>query len=331
MDYATNCASLPKWHKVPLLSVCIPAYNRPQGLVAAVRSVVAALPREYHDQVEIVITDDSATRTAVDDLLAPWSGHWHYQHNAQRLGMVANWNTSLAKACGEFILLLHDDDYLLPQGITTILATLSQYGSQFDVFLFGVHLVDSHQRCLRRQIPRRQEWLSPAQALRQLLRHSSLVRFPALIWRRSLLDAVGYFDPTYGEATDLYQWLRFFAQKGVYTVPCATAAYRIHDQALTMGMFQAQTLATLGRIFAAAADLSLLSPAELRHCQCDFFHQFILAGTWRFLRRRQWQRAQAVYQLFDLPEVIALGRSRRWQGLRWLLGSWLWLLQQLSS
>ncbi|HIK23212.1 MULTISPECIES: glycosyltransferase [unclassified Thermosynechococcus] len=189
------------------MSVCIPAYNRPQGLVEGVRSVVAALPREYHDQVEIIITDDSATPTAVHDLLAPWLGHWHYQHNAQRLGMVANWNASLAKAAGEFILLLHDDDYLLPQGITTILATLRKYGSQFDVFLFGVHLVDSHQRCWRRQIPRRQGWLPPAQALRQLLRHSSFVRFPALIWRRSLLDEVGDFDPAYGEATDLYQWL----------------------------------------------------------------------------------------------------------------------------
>ncbi|MDR7994057.1 glycosyltransferase [Thermosynechococcus sp. TG252] len=316
--------------QAPLLSICIPAYNRPQGLAQAVRSVVAALPPESHDPVEVIIIDDSATPTAVEDLLAGWSGRWHYQHNGQRLGMVANWNASLAQAAGEFILLLHDDDYLLPQGITTILETLIQYGSQFDVFLFGVHLVDSHQRCLRRQIPRQQTWLSPAQALRQLLRHSSFVRFPALIWRRSLLDKVGYFDPAYGEATDLYQWLRFFAQKGVYTVPRATAAYTIHDQALTMGMFQAQTLATLGNIFAAAANLSILSPAELRQCQCDFFHQFILAGTWRFLRRRQWQRAEAVYQLFDLPEVIALGRSRRWQGWRWLFGAWLWLLRRVK-
>ncbi|WNC23208.1 glycosyltransferase family 2 protein [Thermosynechococcus sp. PP22] len=316
--------------QAPLLSICIPAYNRPQGLAQAVRSVVAALPPESHDPVEVIIIDDSATPTAVEDLLAGWSGRWHYQHNAQRLGMVANWNASLAQAAGEFILLLHDDDYLLPQGITRILETLIQYGSQFEVFLFGVHLVDSHQRCLRRQIPRQQTWLSPAQALRQLLRHSSFVRFPALIWRRSLLEEVGYFDPAYGEATDLYQWLRFFAQKGVYTVPRATAAYTIHDQALTMGMFQAQTLATLGNIFAAAANLSILSPVELRQCQCDFFHQFILAGTWRFLRRRQWQRAEAVYQLFDLPEVIALGRSRRWQGWRWLFGAWLWLLRRVN-
>ncbi|WP_460194454.1 glycosyltransferase family 2 protein [Thermosynechococcus sp. FA-CM-4201] len=312
------------------MSVCIPAYNRPQGLLQAVRSVVAALPREHQNQVEIIISDDSATPTAVADLFTAWSGRWHYQHNAQRLGMVANWNASLAQAAGEFILLLHDDDYLLPQGITTILETLSKYGSQFDIFLFGVHLVNLHQRCLRRQIPRRQGWLSPTEALRQLLRHSSFVRFPALIWRRSLLDEVGYFDPAYGEATDLYQWLHFFARKGVYTVPHATAAYTIHDQALTMEMFQAQTLATLGRIFAAAADLSILSPAELRQYQCDFFHQFILAGTWRFLRRRQWQRAQAVYQLFNLPEVIALGRSRRWQGLRSLFGAGLWLLRRVN-
>lgn len=314
----------------PLLSVCIPTYNRPQGLVQAVRSVVEALPHENHDQVEIIISDDSATATALEEVLIPWSGGWYYQHNAKCLGMAANWNASLAKASGDFILLLHDDDYLLPQGIITILDTLTHYGSQFEVFLFGVHLVNQQQRCLRRQIPRQQRWLSPPQALGQLLRHSSFVRFPALVWRRSLLAEVGYFDPTYGEATDLYQWLRFFAQKGVYTVCQATAAYTIHDQALTMGMFQAQTLATLGRVFATAADLHLLSPEALRQCQCDFFHQFILAGTWRFLRRQQWRRAQAVYQLFELPEVIALGRSRRWRGLRWLFGSCLWCLRLVN-
>lgn len=100
MDYAANCASSPKWHKLPLLSVCIPAYNRPQGLLQAVHSIVAALPREHHEQVEIVITDDSPAPAVVADLLASWSGRWNYQHNLQRLGMVANWNASLAKASG---------------------------------------------------------------------------------------------------------------------------------------------------------------------------------------------------------------------------------------
>jgi GT2 family glycosyltransferase len=311
---------------LPQLSICIPAYNRPDGLRTAVTSILSALTPAQTAAIELVITDDSTLATPqVECLLHGWQGAWQYHKNPQRLGMVANWNQSLAYARGEFVLLLHDDDYLLPQGIPHLLHTLNCYGSRYDVFLFGVHLVDGQGHCLRKQIPPRARWLPPATAVRQLLSHSSFVRFPALVWRRSLLARVGEFSHTYGEATDIYQWLRFFATAGVYTVPLATAAYTIHDQALSMGMFQPQTLGHLSAIFQEARQLNLLPPRVLHHAQRDFLHQFILAGTWRFLRRRQWQQAAAVYRLLEAPEVT--GRSPRWAVTRFLFGVALRLLR----
>lgn len=312
----------------PQLSICIPAYNRPRGLYTAVNSIIAPLTPAQRAAIELIITDDSTLAAPqVERLLQGWQGTWRYHKNPQRLGMVANWNQSLAYARGEFVLLLHDDDYLLPEGITHLLNALNCYGSQYDVFLFGVHLVDGQGHCLRQQIPLRQRWLPPVTAVRQLLSHSSFVRFPALVWRRSLLERVGKFSPAYGEATDIYQWLRFFAAAGVYTIPVATAAYTIHDQALSMGMFQTQTLGYLNAIFREAAQLNLLPPPVLRQAQRDFLHQFILAGTWRFLRRRQWQQAAAVYRLLTTPEVAPLGLSPRWAVLRFLFGVALRLLR----
>jgi len=314
---------LPESQFMPQLSICIPAYNRPDGLRAAVHSIMTSLSPAQAAAIELVIRDDStqgAPEEEVKGLLQNWDGSWSYEKNRQRLGMVANWNRSLADARGEFVLLLHDDDYLLPQGLPQLLQTLDRYGGQYNVFLFGVHLVNGQGQCLRRQIPARATWLPPATAVQQLLSHSSFVRFPGLVWRRSLLEQVGEFSAAYGEATDVYQWLRFFAIAGVYTVPVATAAYCIHDQALSMGMFQPQTLSHLNAIFQEAAQMKLLSPRVLRQAQRDFLHQFILAGTWRFLRRRQWQQAARVYGLLADAAVQPLGRSPRWAAVRLAFG-----------
>ncbi len=306
----------------PQLSVCIPAYNRPAGLRRLLCSIRSAATPAQERAIELII-DDSTTedcQAVVKELLSGWQGRWRYQKNPQRLGMVVNWNASLADARGEFILLIHDDDFLLPQGLSLLLETLTHRGEEYDVLLFGVHLVDGQGRCLRRQIPARATWLPPATAVRQLLSHSSFVRFPGLVWRRSLLEQVGEFSEAYGEATDVYQWLRFFAVAGVYTVPVATAAYTIHDQALTMGMFQAQTLGHLNAIFQEAAQRNLLPPPVLRQAQRDFLHQFILAGTWRFVRRQQWQQAARVYGLLADPTIQSLGRSPRWAAVRFIFG-----------
>lgn len=310
--------------KQPSLSICIPAYNRPEWLWRNITSIIDGND-QYSKQLEIMITDDSTTLECQEvtySLLKGWPGQWQYIKNPVRLGMVKNWNYSIELATGDYVLVLHDDDFLLKHGLATILKTI-QADPVYPLILFGVYLVTDQEKLIRIQAPRRQHYLSPKQAIDQLLNQSSFVRFPGLVMQRQLFHKYGYFSEDFGEATDIEMWLRLMSQTGVYCIPETTTAYRIHTQALTMGMFNSDTLTQLRRIFHQAQATHLLTPSELHQAEANFLHQFILAGTIRFLRRHQWATAEEIFNLFKTDVMVGVGFSLKWCGLRWgLTGLW---------
>ncbi len=308
----------------PLLSIAIPAYNRPLWLERALKSVLAAEPGIW-DDLEIVITDDSTTDECAlvcQNTLHSWPGRWYHSRNAQRLGMTGNWNQAIQTASGQYVLVLHDDDFLLPGGVDTIIETLRSLDPLRRVIQFGVQVVDDRGKLLRDQTPKQTEWLEPSVAVYNLLRYSSFIRFPGLVFDRSLFETLGYFDATFGGAADLDMWLRLLSQEGILRIDQTTAAYTVHSGALTMDMFNPQTIEALSRIFAKAEDTQLLKEDTLRRAKSDFFHQFILAGTFRYLRRQKYKEAVQTINLFQIKEIKELKTSQKWIAPR-LIFSWI--------
>ena len=302
-----------------LLSICVPTYHRPQLLARALASI-GPLPPD----VEIIISDNS---TANDDgeqvahtvLAKQPSGQWRYFHNAPGGNVTSNWNLCLSRARGHFVQMLHDDDYLLPGALTRILTTLRTVRGQHEVVRFGVDVVDIEGRVLRHQRPSQAEYLSPAAALEKVLSDSSYVRMPALIASRAAYKAVGGPDPTQENTDDTDIWARLFARYGLCQVPGCVACYTVHAGALTTGMFNEHIINLLLRIFHKADQTKLLSPTQLRQAQGRFFHQFILAGAYRSLRRREFSSARQVLALFQLPALQQLPVPARWLPIRLML------------
>lgn len=296
------------------LSICIPAYNRPQWLKRALKSIIT---QDLIGEIEIIVTDDSSNNQChqvINEVLENWLGQWHYVANQPRLGMTENWNHSIKLALGEYVLVLHDDDFLLANSLNVILETIEQNRNQYSVFLFGVNVVDEQERVLKQQTFKDSQYLPPKQALIRLLSNSSFVRFPAIVFQRQVFQEVGYFNPVWGEPTDLDMWIRLFSRYDVLCLPDVTCAYTVHSQALTMGVFNEKTIRTLLEIF---ANVDVLSKDELEDCKATFFHQFILAGAFRKLRRGQLTEFAQVMQLFELPELQSLKCPTKWFVLRW--------------
>ena len=304
-----------------LLSICIPTCERPDMVARAVSSVVESIGVPHRPAVEIVVTDNSAgeqTANAVRPLLERWPGPTQYTQNVPNIGMVGNFNRCVALASGRWVLILHDDDYLLPGGLARIVAGLHGAGAGDQAVLFGVRVVNERGRLLRLQTPLRRRSLGPKQALRRHLTRSSYVRFPAIAVRRDAYERVGAFDDSVGPATDVDMWSRVFAAFGVRLEPRVVVAYVVHAEAATERMFGAEYIATLTRIFDRAVDLGVLSEAEVRRAQAHWFNQFVLAGTFRRLRARDRHAARQVLDLLELEAVKGLGRSRLWLPLRML-------------
>lgn len=301
----------------PLLSVCIPTYNRPDLLERALRSVVDA-PVPDSGAVEIIVSDNSTDERSQElcaGLLASWDGPTRYVLNRPGVGAVPNFNCCLDLATGTWVLILHDDDYLV-DGVAALLDAIHTAADSDMVQLFGVHVVDQHQRVRKHQTFNAEVRLLPEEALARVLSDSSWVRFPGLVARRDAYQAVGPFNVDVKDPTDLDMWIRLFARYGVRCLPVVSSAYTVHVGALTERMFSHETVDTLAGIFDAVVAQNLLPEDQVRRHQADFIHQFILGATWRRLRVRDLAGARETMQLFGHPAVRSLGVSKRWAAVR---------------
>lgn len=304
--------------KTPVLSICIPAYNRPAWFRQALESIANG-NKQYESLVEVVITDDSDQRDCeviAENVFQGWEGSWQYEFHETRLGMVENWNRGINLARGQYVLVLHDDDYLLSGGLGQLLEAIAKSQDAYPVLLFGVEVVNADGKLIKRQRYEQDQALHPRAALLKLLSVSSFVRFPAIVIARSTFAEIGMFRAEWKEPCDVDMWIRLFANHGVFCSHAVTVAYRVHSQALTMGVFNKQTIDLLLGLFVEVEQLNILSSEEIVSCKALFLYQFILAGAWRQLKRGRLQEFGRVMELMDIAEVKNLACPKKWRLLR---------------
>jgi glycosyltransferase involved in cell wall biosynthesis len=302
----------------PDLTIAIPTYARPVLLSRTLTSVISEASVDA-TRVEILISDNAPdiSSAIVQYRLAEWHGPVLYLENRPGLGPVGNFNQCLARASGRHVLVLHDDDYLLPGGIAAILDAIGdpEHG---DAILFGVEVVDERGRLRRRQRFARREYLPPPRAVRRLLTDSSFVRMPAIVFRRAIFDEVSPFDPRFGNPTDFELLLRVFGRFGVRCEAATVAAYSVHIGGSTTEMFDGKNAAIALEIFDRAKAMGLLDEGTVRRAEVAWFHQWILGGTYRHLRAGDVAGARRVMALLGLAPLRELGWARRWAPLRFL-------------
>ena len=272
-------------HPAPL-SITMPTRNRRGLLERALRSVVHAVA-PVAEHIEVAVSDgsdDGATGDVVGRVLTGWPTEYRYVWNRPALSMVENMNRAVEISTGQWVMQLHDDDYLLPGAGAAMLDAIRRAAPGESVLLFGVHIVDIDGVRLRQQSFRRERYLEPREALRRLLRNSSFVRVPAVVVRHAAMEQEGLFDTTVGGATDIDMWVRLFSRYGVRCLPQATCAYTIHEAAATTGMWNPGTITANGEIFDRAVARGIVPERSIRRWQADWYHQFILAGAYRRLR-----------------------------------------------
>ena len=92
---------------MPKVSICLPAYNHPELVQRALESI---LIQEF-DDYEIIITDDSEGSEVGEIVSRIDDQRIHYFKNTLNLGSPANWNRAASLAQGEYIKILHHDDW----------------------------------------------------------------------------------------------------------------------------------------------------------------------------------------------------------------------------
>jgi glycosyltransferase involved in cell wall biosynthesis len=210
------------------VSILIPTRNRAEYLAAAVHSALAQdLPG-----IEVIVSDNASTDATQRVLAGIADPRLRTVRQEEDLGMVGNWNACLALATGEFVLVLSDDDELLPHAIRS-LAYAMEPGRSLAYGL--VDIIDAAGRFLRRSLPG-PACEGGADFIRGRLAWGGR-REPylcALMMRRSEVVKLGKF-PAIGNLTDLAVEVRLCAHGGgeVVCVRETVAKYRTHPGALS--------------------------------------------------------------------------------------------------
>ncbi|MCY7278992.1 MAG: glycosyltransferase, partial [Phormidesmis sp. CAN_BIN44] len=95
---------------MPIVSVCIPTFNRKELLAIAIDSV---LQQTYQD-FELIICDDGST-DGTSDLMAQFTDRRiHYLRHPQNIGKSNNMISGFQAATGQYFVKFDDDDRLTP-------------------------------------------------------------------------------------------------------------------------------------------------------------------------------------------------------------------------
>jgi glycosyltransferase involved in cell wall biosynthesis len=208
----------------PKVSICIPTYKQIEFLKKTLDSILIQTYQDY----EIIISDDSPDKS-VQHLLEQYSfgSKLKFFKNKTPLGSPENWNESIRKADGEYIKILHHDDWFtFPESLEEYVALLDK-NPQAD-FAFSATNV-FHADTLKERIHCIPDgYLEKLKKTPHILFFGNLIGGPSVsIYRRSLDQ---YYDRNMKWLVDIEFYIRaiqknpniVFSSKPLITTSTAT-------------------------------------------------------------------------------------------------------------
>jgi O-antigen biosynthesis alpha-1,2-rahmnosyltransferase len=126
--------------KEPFISICIPSYNRPDEIYRLLKSIDAS----SRNEIEIIVCEDmSPRRPEISAKVMEYSNHSDYNvkyyENEKNLGYDKNLRELIQKASGEYIILMGDDDWFVPEALDKFIGFLK--GHRELGYILKTHLL----------------------------------------------------------------------------------------------------------------------------------------------------------------------------------------------
>lgn len=251
------------------VSIIIPCYNQARFLPKAIESCLA----QTHADVEIIVIDDGSPDDTSAVAACYASAHANVRCIRQKnTGLPGARNRGLSEATGEHICFLDSDDWFEPEKIARQSALLDANPSVGWTYC-DITSVDEHGAPMPDQYPIADSKRRLSGNLFDSLIHCGYFQPHTVMIRRSVLDAVGAFDPALGGYADYDLWLRVACSgHAAVFIPERLAAYRIHSASMSrdgehMQSARLGAFKNLVRDFPdrAARGLALLQQAVIDH------------------------------------------------------------------
>ncbi len=253
------------------VSVIIPAYNGDRYLAAAIDSILA---QTYRD-LEIIVVDDGSTDNTPQVAQQYGTAVHAVQYVSQaNQGVAASRNLGMAKARGDYIAFLDQDDVFLPHKLSSQVGMLEQ-DDNLGIVNSGWQITDQQGHI--------KAAVQPWQQIPDLTAANLIIWKPvflgAMLFRRSWLERVSGFDTSLEQTPDVDLVMRL----AMLDCPAAwleqtTVQYRQHEaNASKNTLLQAQELNQItSRFFAQSS----LTPA-IKALEAKSRYQSLVWSAWR--------------------------------------------------
>lgn len=315
----------------PRVTIAIPAYQRPELLARALRSALGQTGLPDPQMLEVLVSEDppASGPTAASERIEQLCGaetdpRFRYHRHATNHGM-GNWNSCLAAARGQWIVLLHDHDWLAPDFVSRCLDLIEANPA---LRLVGCQAVIEREGepARRPRGPLQRRHPQQVGPLDFLLGNPFLVS--GVMMDRRLALTLGGFRHDWAPTQDSDCWLRFAEAAPAAQLPEPLVHYWIgqnasQNPAVLIGCIVndfRQRRAILDRHFAGQGWLrwfSRIKPyRQRRFLEAEFRLPLPAPDMERALAAEGWQPVAAAWRWTYLPlrlllEVLARVRAPR--------------------
>jgi glycosyltransferase involved in cell wall biosynthesis len=226
MDKAGNppaISRVPSSARRPFWSVMIPTYNpRHDYLEQTLNSVLSQDPGKELMQIEVV--DDCSTTQDVGSMVRSIAGdRVASSRTSCNLGLAGCWNACAERSMGEWVHILHQDDFVLPSFYEQ-LESLSRANEGVGLMVARSFLVGNDG--VIEGVTQRIERLEHGGNDVHDFYYENPARFPGVVVRRDIYERQGGFRTDLTFTLDYEMWVRAISTGGGLATPEVLAAYR---------------------------------------------------------------------------------------------------------
>jgi glycosyltransferase involved in cell wall biosynthesis len=204
----------------PLVSICIPTYNRAKLVDKAIKS---ALEQDYQN-IEVIVVDN-ASQDNVESVVAGFPDpRIKFFKNQENLGLFGNFNRCIELASGKYVHILHSDDFIEPGFTAKCVAFLENHPSVAMTFT-SVH-VQTGEKIHDERVAEMDTIYPAPEGFRQILFTRPFINCPTVMVNKEIYRDVGNFSLEYPYSSDFYQWLKISRKYDIAFIRDAFLTYR---------------------------------------------------------------------------------------------------------
>lgn len=204
----------------PLVSICIPTYNRAGMIGTAIES---ALGQTYRN-IEVIVVDNASSDNTADVVASYTDERLIFVKNEKNLGLFGNFNRCIELATGKYLHILHSDDYIDSGFTARCIAFFQEHPSV---------VMTSTRACVVRDGVEQDDACNSAdfiytapEGFKRLLAARSYITCPSVMVLRDIYRDVGPFSLEYPYSSDFYQWLKIAQSHDIGFVSGVCVFYR---------------------------------------------------------------------------------------------------------